>query len=551
MNMKSTIEMNGNLIGKAKSLLDKAGFKGAYAEFNSAVDYYNCRKFGPCISEINKAYESTMKSILKNLKITPKNNKTGSLITALHKHGVLPSYLDNKANTLKNLFETGLMNIRNQEGIGQGHEIKEVPQRFADLAMNESCSFIIFLIEQYFERKPQLESKATRRLLTAVELKLYSGKGKSSTAASYLQYIRKFLDKIDKKPEDITKNDIVQYLKDSKSRYATHTLWLLSSALKFLTNDVLKNNFDYYQIRKDADIGEYPNGRSTKKITEDEFNSLIENETNEHHKFWMKFIWHTGVSLRQFRNTKKKDLDLKQGKLKIRDGNEIIDTVKLPTDFLIKCKDFIDKYAKDDFSDYLFRGYKGGIISHRTPQHAIWLAGKQAGIKRNINPYILSVSNPHVKREKRKLWKKSKKTYSKLRGIRSPLKPLSEDELTLLCSGNVNLKHKYWFKLIYQLGIYQLMRDELYSMKVSDVNLKDRIIKIDSKWEKLSDALFALFSEYFAKFPNHKYVFQNKDGDVISERGIRDALDRARRYNNITKKINYENLHKSILESNL
>ena len=552
-------DISENLAKGTILLLEIVGFEGAQNELNDALDYYKNGNYNYCVLETHKAYESTMKCILGDFNICPKNLKTGSLITALHNHDIFSSSLDNYAHTLKNLFEQLLPNIRNQEGIshGQGKSIKKIDESYANLAFNTACTFISFLVKRYQKIKPDYETGKKDKSIKYAINKLSSGRGTVTTVKSYEPFIEKFCSELNKDLSDINEDDIITYLKKcKKKKYSTQTLWLISSALRFFTNDykqegIIKRKFDYSKIRKIVNIGKFPSKRKTKPISEKEFHLLLKNEPNPKHVFWIEFIWHTGLTTNQFRNIRIRDLDFSHNTVKLRKGNRIIKEPILPTDFMIKCRNFIEKYSNEDKLSHLFIGYKGGFIHPRTLQNALSLAGKRANIKRNIHCQVLRISNKKIKYKiDNAPPKKTNKKYITLKAIRYPFEPISVEELEQLCSRGVNEKHKSWFKIIYYLGIYKFKRDALYSLKMEDINLKNMEIKVNSKWVHLSEKLFSLFKIYFRKFPNQKYVFENKYGGTISDHGMRDAINRARKYNNIKKPINYENLHKSILEFN-
>ena len=94
-------------------------------------------------SRSNNSFESTMKSILTKRNITFKQDSNADLLLDyLKENGVIYSYT-------KPLFQ-GLPKLRNnQSGHGQGIDLKEVNQSYAELALNLAGTFIVFLITIY------------------------------------------------------------------------------------------------------------------------------------------------------------------------------------------------------------------------------------------------------------------------------------------------------------------------------------------------------------------------------------------------------------------
>ena len=84
-----------------------------------------------------------MKSILTKRNITFKQDSNADLLLDyLKENGVIYSYT-------KPLFQ-GLPKLRNnQSGHGQGIDLKEVNQSYAELALNLAGTFIVFLITIY------------------------------------------------------------------------------------------------------------------------------------------------------------------------------------------------------------------------------------------------------------------------------------------------------------------------------------------------------------------------------------------------------------------
>jgi len=547
---QTEVDLEGDIIKQSISLLDEVGFNGAKNELEQAIVNYKKGKHGDCILKVHMAFESTMKSVLKKLNINPKNNKTATLIFTIHQHKIIHPALDNFSHTLRTLFEKGLPNLRNREGIshGQGLDVLTINESYSNFALNMACNFISLLVKRYKEIAPSIKMKKIHKLINETHVRLRQ-KGNSGTMQSYMHHINNFLLNLNKDPEKTTEDDIIEYLRKAKYNYGGHTLWLMSTALCFFTNSILKKHFEYSKIRKIANIGKYPIKSLTKPLSLEDFQLLLKAEINGKHKFWIKFIWNTGVTTRQFVNMKIRDVDFKNKEVIIRRGNEEIDSVSISPELALECEQFVNNSQNRDKFYNLFQGRKGGI-NYRTLQHAFREAAREAGLKRSLTVQAVRLGNPNLRRIQEIKTKRNyqSRKYSRLRSIRKPFGLLSESELNKLCSGFINQKHRFWFKIIYYLGTYQLKKDELYSFETKNVNLRERKILVNSKLMELSEPLYKLFKAYFEHYPNNRYIFQNITGGFISDHGMRQAINRARRINNITSLINYENLHKSILE---
>jgi len=136
------------------SLLKDNEFKGALEEFEKALSNYLEKDYKNTISEANKSYESTMKSILTKLQIDYNSSDTASqLIRKFYENNLIFSHTESFTNNLNEILK-GLPTIRNnQSGHGQGLDPKKVNKSYAEFALHLCGSFIVFLIERYKERE--------------------------------------------------------------------------------------------------------------------------------------------------------------------------------------------------------------------------------------------------------------------------------------------------------------------------------------------------------------------------------------------------------------
>lgn len=135
------------VIKQTINLLYTNGFKGPLEEFQEALDHYMLKQYEDTIHKSNKAFESTMKSVLTKLNISFSPDDTAeTLLERLIKKELIYKYT-------KSLF-MGLPMIRNKQGgHGQGIDPKEVNQSYAELTLNLAGTFIVFLVTRYQELK--------------------------------------------------------------------------------------------------------------------------------------------------------------------------------------------------------------------------------------------------------------------------------------------------------------------------------------------------------------------------------------------------------------
>lgn len=141
-------------VNKTLTLLVNEEFNGPLQEFENAIRNYTSKDYENAVIEACKAYESTMKTILdKKVVIYNKNQATAStLVNLLKDNNIFDSYLIDSITKITNILTSGLPVVRNkQAGHGDGAEVNEVERSYASFAINLAGSYIVFLIDRYYE----------------------------------------------------------------------------------------------------------------------------------------------------------------------------------------------------------------------------------------------------------------------------------------------------------------------------------------------------------------------------------------------------------------
>jgi|GEM_PF-3202316 len=139
---------------KPLTLLKNEEFNGALKEFENAVEKYTKHNYEHAIIEACKAYESTMKSILDKLEVEYDKNKStaSALLILLKENGLLDSFMDDSLIKVTNILSSGLPVVRNKiSGHGDGLEVMEVKRSYASFAINLAGTYIVLLIDRYYE----------------------------------------------------------------------------------------------------------------------------------------------------------------------------------------------------------------------------------------------------------------------------------------------------------------------------------------------------------------------------------------------------------------
>lgn len=137
------------------SLMYDAEFLGPLNEFEEALDEYRKEEYKDAIHKANKAYESTLKTILdiKDKEYTNKDN-IPNLIDKIRKEtDIFNSELNSAFDSVWSVLKNGPQTIRNIVAHGQGKEVKEMQKSYTDFVLRLVGTYIVFLIDRYNETK--------------------------------------------------------------------------------------------------------------------------------------------------------------------------------------------------------------------------------------------------------------------------------------------------------------------------------------------------------------------------------------------------------------
>lgn len=224
--------------------------------------------------------------------------------------------------------------------------------------------------------KSIVDNKILKKLEIEMKLRGFS----VNTIGPYLLYNQKFLEYIKKSPEDVTEDDIKDFLVHKMEDSVTNgSLSYIKSALKFYYDEILGKNFSWIKTP-----------RQTKALpvvlTKNEIKKLIDSTENEKHKLLIELLYSTGLRLSECINLKYSDLDIKESIGWVRKGKGSKDRIFIISDTfkhdLIRYKD------KKGGTEYIFT-VSGRKMSPRGIQHAIKVSVERAGIEKSVHVHTL------------------------------------------------------------------------------------------------------------------------------------------------------------------
>jgi len=213
-----------------------------------------------------------------------------------------------------------------------------------------------------------------KRLEQEFKIRRYSKK----TAKSYLHYNQKFLLFCKKNVNEVTVNDIRNYLEHLADRkVSASTMRLAHNGLKFYYDTILKTNLmDNIKIPKN----DY---KVTVGLTKDEVNKLIDAIKNPKHKLLLELIYCSGLRAKEAVNVKVNDILVNEKVVVVRSGKCRKGRKSILSD------KFIESFNNfNDESSYLFSGRKGHLTI-RSVQQIIKQAVKKAKINKRVYPHLI------------------------------------------------------------------------------------------------------------------------------------------------------------------
>lgn len=215
-----------------------------------------------------------------------------------------------------------------------------------------------------------------QKLETELKLRAFS----PETVRSYLYWNKDFLKNVNKTPDQMTEDDVKEYVaKKLSNGVDAKSIVLIRAALKFFYDEVLGK-----------DIVKLKTPKISKKLpvvlTKEEIVRLIDAIKNRKHKLIVMLLYSSGLRLSEMLNLKVGDLEL-EGKIGwVRSGKGSKDRLFLLSEKFIEA---IKGYVQDkEDSDYIFTG-RNGRMTPRNVQKMIKRSIKTAGIEKDVHPHSL------------------------------------------------------------------------------------------------------------------------------------------------------------------
>jgi integrase/recombinase XerD len=213
-----------------------------------------------------------------------------------------------------------------------------------------------------------------------IELKI--SKNSEYTLRNYVDCNRKFIEYYKKNPDEITDEDVKEYIAENLSKASSSTIIIFLSALKYAFSNILKKDITS-NIKRPKKEKRIPS-----VLTKEEVKKLINSIVSKKSKLMISFMYACGFRVSELVNLKVKDLNFEESIGNVRQGKGKKDRVFNIPEFLISdLKEQVELQKKNN-QEYLFTGPKG-ILSPRNLQKIIQKIAIKTGIKKEIHCHTL------------------------------------------------------------------------------------------------------------------------------------------------------------------
>ena len=191
--------------------------------------------------------------------------------------------------------------------------------------------------------------------LKKIEVELKISKNSPYTIRNYLQSNREFLDFAKKFPEQISEDDVKNYIAERISTNSSSSIILFLAAIKFSFQNILK-------IDPTANINRPKKEKKIPKtLSKDEIRKLLAEIHNQKSNLMASLLYATGLRVSELVNLQISDLNFAEKTGIVRQAKGKKDRIFIIPDFLLdELKFQIEKQQKEE-KIFLFSGRNGKI----------------------------------------------------------------------------------------------------------------------------------------------------------------------------------------------
>lgn len=222
----------------------------------------------------------------------------------------------------------------------------------------------------------------TQEFLDKIEVELKISKNSEHTIKNYVKSNKELLDFLNKAPEDVTENDVKNFMAKKISDKASSSVILFLAAIRYAFSNILKRD-PTSGIKRPKREKKLPS-----VLTKQEVRRLLNNIENKKTKLMVAMLYACGFRVSELLNLKIIDLDFDEKIGHVRQAKGKKDRIFNISSFLFKPLKKQIEIQKQNNQEFLFTGPKGRM-SDRNIQKLIKKAAERAGIRKDVHPHTL------------------------------------------------------------------------------------------------------------------------------------------------------------------
>jgi site-specific recombinase XerD len=235
-----------------------------------------------------------------------------------------------------------------------------------------------------FIPKHSLPEKLSEDWVALLEAELRSRKYSLQTRRAYIYYNRLICRTLQKKPDEISSDDVTQFLAfmEKDKDYSASAMNLAISAIKFFFINILHKDDIRDRHRPHQD------GRLPVVLSKEEVLKVLASENNPKHRLLLMLTYSSGLRVSEVVVLKREHIDFSRKVIYVKQGKGRKDRSTILSE---KAAQFLEEYCKFyNIQKWLFSGYPSTTsISIRSAQYIFDKALRNAKIHKNISIHSL------------------------------------------------------------------------------------------------------------------------------------------------------------------
>ena len=227
-------------------------------------------------------------------------------------------------------------------------------------------------------------------LLDRLSVELRARKFSNSTVENYSEAVARFLKTISAIPQQVTNQEIKQYLISlhEKEKLAPRTVNLHAAAIAFFCTTVINNPAAVETVPR------MKTGRQLPKVySEQDVEKMLSAEMNPKHRLMLMLAYGCGLRLSELRYLKRDDVQIDRELIVVRQGkgkkDRLVPLGEIACDYLeLYLNEVRPKLAPPD-QQFIFVTKDGRKIHYTTVSKLVSKYGKKAGLKKSVSPHGL------------------------------------------------------------------------------------------------------------------------------------------------------------------